>query len=80
MKQEGVIMKLYSQEQGMADVLLLYEGDSVDAAMLSVVRRIIAKYHQNETKSIYFTLKNERGAVIFDAHFDKSGIANPGWE
>lgn len=29
-------MKLYSQEQGGADELLLYEGDSIDAKYLSV--------------------------------------------
>lgn len=71
-------MKLYSQEQGM--VLVLYEGDSIDVAMLSLIRRIIAKYYQNDINSVYFTIKDERGFVIFDAHYDKKGIVNPEWE
>lgn len=78
--QERVIMKLYSQEQGGADELLLYEGDSIDAAMLAVIRRIIALYYQNVTKSVYFTIKDERGFVIFDSHYNKTGIVNPEWE
>lgn len=78
--QERVIMKLYSQEQGGEDELLLYEGDSIDAAMLMVVCRIIALYYQNVTKSVYFTIKDERGFVIFDSHYDKTGIVNPEWE
>lgn len=73
-------MKLYSQEQGVADELLLYECDSIDAAMSVVVRRIIALYYQNVTKSVYFTIKDERGFVIFDSHYDKTGIVNPEWE
>lgn len=73
-------MKLYSQGQGMIDTLLLYEGDSIDAAMLLIVRRIIAMYYQNETKSVYFTIKDDRGFVIFDSHYDKTGIVNPEWE
>lgn len=72
-------MKLYSQEQGIVDALL-YEGGSIDVAMLLIVRRIIAAYYQNETKSIYFTIKDERGFVIFDSHYDKKGIVNPEWE
>lgn len=78
--QERIIMKLYSQEQGVADELLLYEGDSIDAAMSVVVRRIIALHYQNVTKSVYFTIKDERGFVIFDSHYDKTGIVNPEWE
>lgn len=78
--QERVIMKLYSQEQGGADELLLYEGDSIDTAMLAVIRCIIALYYQNVTKSVYFTIKDERGFVIFDSHYDKTGIVNPEWE
>lgn len=78
--QERIIMKLYSQEQGVADELLLYEGDSIDAAMSVVVRRIIALYYQNVAKSVYFTIKDERGFVIFDSHYDKTGIVNPEWE
>lgn len=64
-------MKLYSQEQGIVNELLLYEGGSIDAAMLLIVRHIIASYYQNETKSIYFTIKDDRGFVIFDSHYDK---------
>ena len=78
--QERDIMKLYSQEQGGADELLLYEGDNIDAAMLAVIRRIISLYYQNVTKSVYFTIKDERGFVIFDSHYDKTGIVNPEWE
>lgn len=73
-------MKLHSQEQGVADELLLYDWSSIDAAMLLIIRRIIALYYQNVTKSVYFTIKDERGFVIFDSHYDKTGIVNPEWE
>jgi hypothetical protein len=77
---KGVIMKLFSQEQGSTGELLIYEGGSIDAAMLLIARRIIAMYYQNDNKSVYFTIKDERGFVIFDSHFDKTGIVNPEWE
>lgn len=73
-------MKLFSQEQGSTGELLIYEGGSIDAAMLLIVRRIIEIYYQNDNKSVYFTIKDERGFVIFDSHFDKTGIVNPEWE
>lgn len=73
-------MRLYGQKQGFTDELLLYEGSSINDAMLLIARCIITLYGQNETKSVYFTIKDERGVVIFDSHYDKTGIVNPEWE
>lgn len=81
MRQERwVFYEIVQSRTRCCDELLLYDGSSIDAAMLLIIRRIIALYYQNVTKNVYFTIKDERGFVIFDSHYDKTGIVNPEWE